>query len=282
MVKNKNFNENLSRVAVASHITLDMIDNKGGYLGGAACYCGLTCRKLNLDTTLVTKVGEDLPVHMRYMLQKKGLSIKQFEKCPTTRFQLNQYGYTREVYLRAKCNPINVNDVEVIDVDGWIVSPVIDEVPLQVLREITKKNKFVMLDPQGYIRKVEPSGLISKHGTVTLDVSGVSAIKVDEDELSAVSNINPEFLISTTSRTISMNQYHIKLDHIDTIDSTGLGDIMTAAFTCSYLKERDPKWSICYGAGAVKAALEMNSMGIEKIPEKSQIEKNALDFFNIL
>jgi hypothetical protein len=46
---------------------------------------------------------------------------------------------------------------------------------------------------------------------------------------------------------------------------------MTAAFTCAYLKDRDPKWSICYDAGAIKAALETNSMGIDKIPTKSQM-----------
>jgi hypothetical protein len=114
---------NLLKVAVASHIALDTIDNKDGYLGGAACYCGLTCRQLDFDTVLVTKVGEDFPVHMRNLLQKKGLDIKQFEKCHTTRFELKQYGYTREVYLRAKCNPLTVNDVEHVDVDGWIVSP---------------------------------------------------------------------------------------------------------------------------------------------------------------
>jgi sugar/nucleoside kinase (ribokinase family) len=271
---------NLLKVAVASHIALDTIDNKDGYLGGAACYCGLTCRQLDFDTVLVTKVGEDFPVHMRNLLQKKGLDIKQFEKCHTTRFELKQYGYTREVYLRAKCNPLTVNDVEHVDVDGWIVSPIIDEVPLQVLREIIRKNKFVMLDPQGYIRKVEPSGLISKHRRITLHISGISAIKVDEDELSAVSNVNPELLILTAPRTISMNQYRIKLDHFDATDSTGLGDIMTAAFTCAYLRGKGPKWSICYGAGAIKAALETNLIGINKIPTKSQIEKYASDFFN--
>ena len=53
-----------------------------------------------------------------------------------------------------------------------------------------------------------------------------------------------------------MNEYKIKLDHICARDSTGLGDILTAAFTCAYLKEKDPKWSLCYGAGAIKAALE--------------------------
>ena len=77
-----------------------------------------------------------------------------------------------------------------------------------------------------------------------------------------------------------MNQYQIKLGHIDARDSTGLGDILTAAFTCAYLREKDPKWSTCYRAGAIKAAVEMGSIGIEKIPTKSHIDKNASDLFN--
>jgi sugar/nucleoside kinase (ribokinase family) len=275
---------NMVKIAVASHIALDTIDTEDCHLGGAASYCGITCRQLGLDTTLVTKVGADFPLHIRYLLQQKGLEIKEFENCPTTRFllKLKQQGYEREVYLLAKCNPLSVTDVEDVDVDGWIVSPIIDEVPLHVLKEITKKNKFTILDPQGYIRKVESSGLVSRHRKVTLDLSGISAVKVDEDELSALDSINPEFLISTATRIIRMNQYQIRLNHIDAPDTTGLGDILTAAFACTYLKERDPKWSICCAAGAVKAALETQSMGIDKIPSKSQIEKNALAFFNTI
>jgi sugar/nucleoside kinase (ribokinase family) len=272
----------LLKIAIASHIALDTIDNRDGYLGGAACYCGLTCGELGFETILVTKVGEDFPVDMRHLLQEKGLYIKRFEKCHTTRFELKQHGYRREVYLHAKCNPLTVSDVENIDVDGWIVSPIIDEVPLQVLKEITRKNKFVILDPQGYMRKVDSSGLVSINRRINLDVSGISAIKVDEDELSALGNVNPKFLISTATRIIRMNQYQIKLNHIDAPDTTGIGDILTAAFTCAYLREGDPKWSICYAAGALKAALETKSIGINKIPTKSQIEKNAYNFFNTI
>jgi hypothetical protein len=39
-------------------------------------------------------------------------------------------------------------------------------------------------------------------------------------------------------------------------------------------------WSLCYGAGAVKAALETQSIGIEKIPTKSQIDENVSYLFS--
>jgi hypothetical protein len=109
----------------------------------------LICRQLGFDAILATKVGEDFPVNKAHFLKEKGLEIKGYEECNTTRFELIQHGYNREIYLRSKCNPLTVDDVNHIESDAWIVSPLIDEVPLQVLRIITRKNKFVMLDPQG-------------------------------------------------------------------------------------------------------------------------------------
>ena len=268
------------QIAIASHIALDTINGKDGYLGGSAAYCGLICRQLGFNTILATKVGKDFPVNKDHFLKRKGLEIKRYEECSTTRFELNQHGYTREIYLRSKCNPLTVDDVKHIESDAWIVSPIIDEIPLQVLKIITRKNKFVMLDPQGYMRRVSTSGLVSIHRKITLNISGISAIKTDEDEHPILDHGGPQFVISTRTRTISMNQYKIKLDHISAPDSTGLGDILTAAFTCAYLKEKDPKWSLCYGAGAIKAALETQSIGIEKIPTKSHIDENASYLFS--
>jgi sugar/nucleoside kinase (ribokinase family) len=268
------------RIAIASHISLDSINGKDGYLGGAAAYCGLICRQLGFDTILATKVGKDFPANKDHFLKRKGLEIKRCEECSTTRFELNQHGYTREIYLRSKCNPLTIDDVKHIESDAWIVSPIIDEIPLQVLKTITRKNKFVMLDPQGYMRRVSTSGLVSIHRKITLNISGISAIKTDEDEHPIFDYGGPQFVISTRTRIISMNQYKIKLDHISACDSIGLGDILTAAFTCAYLKDKDPKWSLCYGAGAIKAALETQSIGIEKIPTKSQIDENASYLFS--
>ncbi len=264
------------KIAIASHITLDSIDNKGDYhLGGPACYCGLTCRQLGFETILVTKVGRDLPEDKRDFLNRK-LDIKEFEKeCLTTKFSIRQYDDTRQVTLLSKCDPLTVKDVSDIDADAWIVSPVIDEVPLDVLREITEKGKFVMLDPQGYVRKLETSGTISLNRSVTLDWSGISAVKADEDEFKILGRINANFVIYTTRRVIHMNEHKIQLDHIPTVDSTGIGDILSAVFTCTYIKEKDSRLAICSAAGAVTEALKANAIGLDKIPTKSKIKESA-------
>lgn len=265
------------KIAIASHITLDSIDNEDNYyLGGPACYCGLTWRQLGFETILVTKVGKDLPEDKRDFLNRNLVDINQFEKeCLTTKFSIRQYDDTRQLTLLSKCNPLMVDDVSDIDADGWIVSPVIDEVPLDVLRAITKKGKFVMLDPQGYLRKVQLSGTISLHRSVALDWSGVSAVKADDHEFK-IGPINADFVISATRRVIHMNEHKLRLDHIPTIDSTGIGDILSAVFTCIYIKEKDSKLAICSAAGVKTAALKANAIGLDKIPTKSKIEEYAV------
>jgi sugar/nucleoside kinase (ribokinase family) len=274
------------KIAVASHISIDNIDNQGGHLGGSACYCGLVCREIGFDTTLVTRVGLDFPDEMRDFLNVKGLAIgQQDDNSPTTRFYLRYIDDWRQLYLISKCSPLTINDVKEVDVDGWIVSPIIDEIPLSVLKEITIKNQFVTLDPQGYFRKINNGGRVSTYKKIRIDLAGISAIKANEHEVYALKTgtiHEPKFMILTKrSGTIQMGEYEITLDHFtESPDRTGLGDILTAAFTCAYIKERDPRWALCYGVGAIQAALETRGFGIKKIPKRSQIERNALHFFD--
>jgi sugar/nucleoside kinase (ribokinase family) len=274
------------KIAVASHISIDNIDNQEGHLGGSAAYCGLVCREIGHDTTLVTRVGLDFPNEMRDFLNVRGLAIgPQDDHFPTTKFRLRYIDDRRQMYLISKCSPLTINDVKEVDVDGWIVSPIIDEIPLSVLKEITIKNQFVTLDPQGYFRKINYGGRVSTYKKIRIDLAGISAIKANEQEINVLKTgtiHEPKFMILTKkSGTIRMGDYEITLDHFtESQDRTGLGDILTAAFTCAYIKERDPRWALCYGVGAIQAALETGEFGIKKIPKRSQIEKNALHFFN--
>ena len=62
--------------------------------------------------------------------------------------------------MLSKCIPLTDDDIEEIDADCWPVTPVIDEVPVNVLKAIVKdgrKGNFVMLKPKGYIRSINDS-----------------------------------------------------------------------------------------------------------------------------
>jgi sugar/nucleoside kinase (ribokinase family) len=297
------------KIAVASHIALDTIQDMKGRitesLGGPACYCSLTARQFKFKIELATKVGKDFSQDSRLMLHNNGINIEDthITDSPTTRFRIILKKESRDLFLLSKCSPITIEDIKEIETDCWIVSPIIDEIPYSVLKEIVNDNnnvEFVMLDPQGYIRTTTPDGRISLLNDLKLDISGISAIKVDPQELSALTGGRKgiegmqylqvckgvKFVLSTEYRIIRLlydkMHYWIKLPEVDTAYSTGIGDILASAFCCAYLKEKDPVWAICFGAGAVRAALEANLEGLDKIPSKSNMEQSASYYYNTL
>lgn len=64
------------------------------------------------------------------------------------------------------------------------------EVLVNVLKAIVKdggKRDFVVLKPKGYIRSInDPSGAISLLDELKLDLSGITAINTDNQELAAL------------------------------------------------------------------------------------------------
>lgn len=281
------------KIAVVSHIVLDTINNINSCnnekyrfeaLGGSASYCGLMLKELGCEVELITKVGYDFPRKWKEYLYMHGLKINNFENYPTTRFLINQDKFSRSLYLRSKCSNISIDDVVGKNVDGWIVTPVIDEVPVEILYHIVKSSDFVMLDPQGYTRHYDSNGQIRLKKKINLDVNGVSAIKLDKNEYLTMRSLiqDIKYIITTDTKTIRLNDYQILLNDIDTPDSTGVGDILSATFSFIYLKENNPLLAFCFAAGAVKAALEMKSFGIFKIPSRKNIQSFANDFYNSL
>lgn len=274
-------------------------------IGGPPVYAGLVCRRFGFDVTLATKVGADLPAQARAQLEKERipLSPKQIVDAPTTRFAIASDGiHERRMTLRSKCLPLTLADIVEVDVDCWLVSPVFDEAPAEVLSAIKSdggKKQFVMLDPQGYMRLAGANGEISLKDRVEIDLSGIRAIKVDPKEMAALTggksglegmrdlmSSGIELVVSTVPNEIHLLHsdihYWAKIPQTETPDATGAGDILAGAFCCAYLKERDPLWALCFGAGAVRAALESGQSGLDKIPRMSSIEENASYFYNTI
>lgn len=298
------------RIGIASHIVLDTIKSADGSLtesvGGPPCYCGMTGRRFGFDIRLATRVGSDFPQETRKVLRDNDLILSDRQvssSAPTTRFSLISESESRRLVLSAKCDPLTVDEIKDMKVDCWLASPVIDEVPPDVLAAIKQsrgRKDFVMLDPQGYMRIVTAAGSdgqVTLKDRLDLDLSGITAIKVDSQEMSALTgglqglegmqalqSRGIRFVVSTEHRVIHLlyekTHYWIKMRDVDTPDSTGAGDILCAAFTCSFLKEKDPLWAICFGAGAVRAALETRKVGLAKVPSMSKIEQSASYFYN--
>ena len=193
---------------------------------------------------------------------------------------------------------VKSSEIRVIkDDDGTIISPVFDEISLETYSQIKNSDNFTFLDPQGFLREKNSNNEVSLRNT-TLDLTNVNAIKMNPDELFALTGLTGhdgikqlqklgiEYVIYTNKKEISLlvkdKLYTIFLPKMTLTDTTGIGDIFCSTFTCTMLKEKDFLWALSFAGGAAQSALESKAFGLEKVPEKNALESNGSYFYNIV
>ena len=284
------------KLAVFSHCAVDTItigDNKYEQIGGAACYCGITARQFKFDVDLHTKFGPDFP--KQYLTENKINFADAESKKNTTKFAISIEGADRTLKLENECDPIEYPAP--VDADGHMVSPIYHEISDDVFKKIKQDSSFLFVDPQGFLRKKDSQNNIFLENN-DIDLSGVSAIKVNPEEsqkivngshdemMVALQKKGAEYVILTNKTDVSLlvkdKVYSITLPNKEIHDTTGIGDIFCATFCCTMLKEKDFLWALCFAGGAAQAALESKNIGLQKIPKKGKIQTNASYFYNLV
>jgi sugar/nucleoside kinase (ribokinase family) len=296
-------------LTIVSNLVMDTILGEDGVqtesVGGPPCYAGLTSKNLGFTINIVTRFGKNLKDEYLHILKRGGITLEPsgMSSLPTTKFLIQTLGRSRKLTLESNCEKIRLSDVERIKTDGWLISPVLDEVPETVLEYIKNnpgKKNFVMLDPQGYTRMVDPSGMIEIKNETHLNLKNINAIKLDTAELGSMTggvfglsgmkkihtHYGVKFVIHTEEGTIHVSDtnthFWLNLPHVKIPDSTGLGDIISSAFSCTFMRENDVVWAFCFAVGAAAAALDSKCRGVEKIPKRSKVEENASYYYNTL
>ena len=284
------------KIGVYSHCTIDTImygNTTYEVAGGPACYCSLTLRNQKFDVNLVTKYGKDFP--LTEFFEKNKINMPEHSSTTgTTRFKIILNDSDRELLIQNRCEPLEFIDEKN---DGIIISPVYDEISMELFEEIKASSDFIFLDPQGFLREHDSEKRISLKET-KLDLNGVSAIKVNPEELWALTGANDdsallslqkfgiENVIFTNKQDVSLlvkdKIYSIQLPILDLADTTGVGDIFSATFCCTMLRKKDFLWALSFAGGAAQAALETKYFGIEKVPQKDAIESYGSYFYNML
>ena len=293
----------LSNLVIDEIISPDLKSTQS--LGGPAAYCGITARKFGFETTLFTHFGKDFDTKYLEYLEKEGISLNDSrpQKSPTTRFILRNFENYRELILKSKCSTLVFDEIKNEKSDCWIISPVIDEVPIDILYYLVssrRENEFILLDPQGYTRAADSTGRISIRKNIDISINNVNGIKLDDQEISCFANglqgidgmkkihskYKIDYVLHTQDQIIHLlegeKHYWLELPKIEAPDSTGLGDIIGSSFAFTMLKEKDSVWAFCFAAGALTAALHTKEVGMKKVPSKQAIEENASYYYNIM
>ncbi|MCY4490747.1 MAG: PfkB family carbohydrate kinase, partial [Thaumarchaeota archaeon] len=184
-----------------------------------------------------------------------------------------------------------------VNADCFLVSPICGEISADTFSKIKADSKFILTDPQGFLRDVEAQKTITLRKT-DVDLSGIDAVKVNYDEgvsltgtsgddmMKSLQGRGIKYVIFTDKTNVSMlvkdKIYSITLPNKEIYDTTGIGDIFCATFCCTMLKERDFLWALCFAGGAAQAALNSKQVGLQKIPRKGEVETNASYFYNLV
>lgn len=281
------------KISVFSHCTIDSIQlgsNSSDTPGGPACYSSLTAKNLKFDCELFTKFGSDFPKEI--FSDKKIILENALSEKLTTRFKITIEGSDRTLSILHECEPITSFGT---NSDGVIISPVYHEISNDTYEKIINNSNFIFLDPQGFLRRSDSKKKIFLEHT-DLDLSKISAIKTSPDELFCLTNssgvdamkllqkkgVSNVILTNKTDISILVKDklYSISLPKLELYDTTGIGDIFSATFCCTMLKEKDFLWALCFAGGAAQSAIESKQLGVNKIPPKGAIETNAAYFYN--
>lgn len=284
------------KIALFAHCAIDEISIGGSQferIGGSACYGAYTIKNLGLKVDLHTRFGKDF-LHLEYLGEKKINYDHVPSSFPTTRFAIDIEGVERKLRLQNFCEEIIVGD---FNSDGSFVSPIYHEISFETLSKIKKNSSFVFLDPQGFLRRVNKDNNVFLEKT-EIDLSGISAIKLNPEEaekivggsdmehLKLIQKKGVEYILSTNKVNVSMlnkdRLYSITLPNKEVYDTTGIGDIFSAAFCSTMIKEKDFLWALCFAGGAAQAALDTKEVGLKKVPQKGAIQTNASYFYNTL
>jgi sugar/nucleoside kinase (ribokinase family) len=283
-------------IDVVSHLVLDEIITerfRTQSLGGPSSYAGLTAKQLGADVRLCTKFGLDFPENYVLWLARNGLHIKEgslSNKKPTTRFQLDYTaGRGRRLRLLARCEDIGLQQPsDSSEERGVLVSPVVNEFPLYLIGKI-QKTSFVMLDPQGYLRRVADDGAVFVDKRVDLEnVGRLDAVKADQAELKLLTGKDDrlegiEYLrkakrvpcVISTQETepvilaFAKGVFRVPIPKTEKIlDKTGTGDIFCGVFLTKYLEHKDEIRACTEAVAACHVAVQ--KAGLSKVPNPEE------------
>ncbi|MEM0358693.1 MAG: PfkB family carbohydrate kinase [Candidatus Hadarchaeales archaeon] len=285
-------------IVVVGHIAIDVnvfpwgiIEN---VLGGAPTYGGLALRALGKEVGVLSKVGRDLPekfppLYRAFGIDTEGIMVVGEH---TTLFE-NTYDERGRRVQRCKYRapPLSPGDLpeSYREAKGFYVSPVVNEVGPELLKELKRSDGLVVLDPQGAFREVGREGRVRIRMPENFQelVKYADVVKVGREEMEGIGKKPKEMLellkkmgvklgIVTLGEKGCMAYCDGKFLSAEGLkvqvqDPTGAGDVFGAVFLAKYLETRDVERSLKFANAA--AGLKVRYKGAVGFPSEAEIKK---------
>jgi len=263
-------------ISVVGHVAIDRIITRGGerhQLGGPPTYVSLITNLLGAPLRAATKVGGDFPDAYAAELAARGLDVRGSvaPMAETTRFVLDYTKPERGLGYDSLCLPIEPGDVAGLP-DAVILAPIVGEIPGETLEAL--ESRVLALDPQGFVRRLEPGGVISLRPWCDVGLlRRLSVFKASARELRLVAGeagwvglerlaglgigVAIETLGGEGARIVHSGRRMVVPAHRgDTVDNTGAGDAFIAGFLSEYASGEGVEWCAAVGGAAASAVVE--------------------------
>jgi len=270
-------------VCVIGHITRDIIRvgrTTRATPGGTAYYTSMALRRLGLKVAVVTKVAKEDEVPLLRDVRREKIEVFCKKSRISSVFE-NAYSIenpdARVQRIRSVGTSFTPEDVDEITATSFHVGPLTNQdIPVQLLKQLTTRARIVSLDVQGMLRPARV-GPVSEEDWPEKQkgLACVDILKANEKEAlvlsgqntvgraaSALASLGPKEVIITMGSRGSLIYAEQALHRIPccsprkTEDPTGCGDTYVAGYVYQRLKGTAPEMAGRFAAAMATLKLE--------------------------
>lgn len=297
----------MSKLLIVGTVAFDAIETPFGktdkILGGAATYIGLSASHFNIESAIVSVIGEDFPQEYLDLLTDRQIDVSGIEVVPggKTFFWSGRYHndlnsrdtLDTQLNVLADFNPIvpeNFKNAEVV-----MLGNLHPNIQISVLDQMTSKPKLVVLDTMNFWMDCALSELkevIKRVDVITINDEEARQLSGEYSLVKAaqlIHEMGPKYVV------IKKGEHGAMLFHNDQIfyapalplkevfDPTGAGDTFAGGFS-GYLAETNDisfenmKNAIVYGSNLASFCVE--KFGTERMEnlQRNEVNKRLQEF----
>ncbi len=305
----------MGKLVIVGTVAFDEIESPFGktdkILGGAATFIGLAASQFNVDATIVSIVGDDLPQEYLELLSSKGIDLSGIEivKGGKTFYWKGKYHndmnsrdtLVTELNTLADFNPVVPENYK--DADVVMLGNLHPMVQLSVIKQMSKRPKLIVLDTMNFWMDSALDDLLEviKHiDVITINDEEARQLAGEYSLVKAAERIHkmgPKYVV------IKKGEHGALLFHNENIffapalplaevfDPTGAGDTFAGGFA-GYLAATDNisfenmKNAVIHGSNLASFSVEQFGTARMENLERKEVNKRlhqfkALTQFNI-